>query len=68
LVEQFPMHVVTRWLGNTPAVATKHYLQVTDEHYANALACERQYSMEKVAQNPAQQTAEMGGILRKLPS
>ena len=33
LANQFPLHVVTEWLGNTPSVATKHYLQVTDAHY-----------------------------------
>jgi integrase len=32
LVERFPIQVVTAWLGNTTAVAMKHYLQVTDEH------------------------------------
>ena len=36
LVERFPLHVVTAWLGNTPSVAQKHYLQVTDEHFARA--------------------------------
>ena len=25
-----PMHVVTAWLGNTPGIALKHYLQVTE--------------------------------------
>jgi len=37
LVNEFPIHVVTEWLGNTPAVATKHYLQVTDNHFAQAV-------------------------------
>lgn len=37
LVNDFPIHVVTEWLGNTPAVATKHYLQVTDDHFAQAV-------------------------------
>ena len=36
LAEQFPMHVVCSWIGNTKAVATKHYLQVTDEHFRKA--------------------------------
>jgi len=25
------------WIGNTPAVANKQYLQITDEDYAQAL-------------------------------
>lgn len=36
LAETFPVHVVTAWIGNTEAVARKHYLQVTDEHFAKA--------------------------------
>ncbi len=45
LVHSFPVHVVTTWLGNTPQVAMKHYLQVTDSDYAKAV------------QNPVQQPA-----------
>ncbi|HZZ71574.1 MAG TPA: site-specific integrase, partial [Pirellulales bacterium] len=37
LCETFPLHVVAKWIGNSPAVATKHYLQVTDEHFEAAL-------------------------------
>ena len=36
LAAQFPIHVVTKWLGNTPRVALKHYLQVTDADYDRA--------------------------------
>ena len=36
LAETFPLHVVTAWMGNSQLVATKHYLQVTDEHFAKA--------------------------------
>ena len=36
LAETFPLHVVTSWIGNTERVATKHYLQVTDDHFAKA--------------------------------
>ncbi len=36
LEERFPSHVVCAWLGNSEAVARKHYLQVTDEHFAKA--------------------------------
>ena len=30
------MHVVCEWIGNSKAVAAKHYLQVTHEHFAKA--------------------------------
>ncbi len=36
LAETFPLQVVTKWLGNTEAVALKHYLQVTDDHFERA--------------------------------
>jgi integrase len=36
LAELFPAHVVCYFMGNSEAVAKKHYLQVTDEHYQKA--------------------------------
>jgi integrase len=33
LAETYPMHVICAWIGNSQAVAQKHYLQVTDEHF-----------------------------------
>jgi hypothetical protein len=36
LAEQFPAQVVCAWIGNSPAVAREHYLQVTDEHFEKA--------------------------------
>ena len=47
LAETWPIHVVCGWLGNSPAVAKSHYLQVTDSHF------------EKAAENPAEQVAEL---------
>lgn len=38
LAEQYPLHVVTAWLGNSQLVAAKHYLQVTDAHFERAIA------------------------------
>ena len=38
LAETFPIHVVCQWIGNSQAVARKHYLQVTDEHFKQAAA------------------------------
>lgn len=37
LAELFPIQVVTSWLGNSEIVARKHYLQVTEDHFAKAL-------------------------------
>ncbi len=36
LVENFPVHVVTGWLGNSPDIARKHYLQTHEEHFQRA--------------------------------
>jgi integrase len=36
LQEQFPSHVIDAWMGHSTKVAEKHYLQVTDEHWAAA--------------------------------
>ena len=36
LAEVFQDHVVCAWIGNSPAVAREHYLQITDEHFAKA--------------------------------
>ena len=48
------MHVVCQWIGNSAAVAAKHYLQVTDEHFRQGAEVTK-----SAAQNPAQQPAEM---------
>jgi integrase len=36
LANEYPLHVVTAWMGNTEKVASKHYLQVTDAHFEQA--------------------------------
>ncbi|MSR59251.1 MAG: integrase [Planctomycetaceae bacterium] len=50
LIEQFPIQTVVTWLGNSPTVALRHYLQVPVEHFERAAG--------QAAQNPAQQPAE----------
>ena len=59
LAETYPLHVVTAWLGNSQLIAAKHYLQVTDQHFA------------KATQNPTQQATETAdetgnGVIRPL--
>jgi len=36
LAKDYPIQVVTAWLGNTPRIALKHYLQVTDDDFSRA--------------------------------
>ena len=38
LAERYPLHVVCQWIGNSAAIARDHYLQVTDAHFAQAVA------------------------------
>ncbi len=59
LAETYPLHVVTAWLGNSQLIAAKHYLQVTDEHFA------------KATRNPTRAAAEISdetgtGVIRPL--
>jgi hypothetical protein len=64
LAENFPLHVVCAWIGNSAAVAKEHYLQITDDHFTLALVEQSgkgaivPRSM-KAAQNPAQQASEI---------
>ncbi len=52
LSQDYPMHVVCSWIGNSTPIALKHYLTVIDADY------------EKAVQNPVQQPSESG---RKRP-
>lgn len=52
LEAEFPLHVVCSWLGNSVRVAQRHYLQVTDDHFAKAVGG------VDMAQNAAQTTAD----------
>ncbi len=53
LAERFPIHVDCEWIGNSQAVATKHYLQTTDEHFAKAIKEEPGALHEAVQQTSA---------------
>ena len=49
LADQFPMHVVCEWIGNSQLVAKRHYLQVTDEHFDLATAPRAAYALHEGA-------------------
>ena len=53
LAEEFPMHVVCSWIGNSKAVAAKHYLQTTEEHFQRAIT-----TKEQAVQNPVRYAPE----------
>jgi integrase len=53
LAAEFPLHVVTKWIGNSALIASRSYLQVRDEDYARAT--------EGVRHIPLQQMPAEGG-------
>jgi integrase len=61
LARQFPLAVVAKWLGNTQAVAMRHYVDVTDADFERAIAGDGAEehapteAEEKAAQKAAQQ-------------
>ena len=64
LAEDWPIHVVCAWIGNSQAVAKKHYLQVTEDHLAKAARQPDQEAAQKQAQQPAAEprsATQMGG-------
>lgn len=57
LMEKFPAHVVCGWIGNSEAIALKHYLQVTDDHFERAVRGEAEIGPE-VAPTPTNPAAQ----------
>ncbi len=55
LAEEFPIHVVCAWIGNSQAVAKEHYLQITDEHF-------RRGAEQKADKSEAQNAAQSGHV------
>jgi len=78
LAEAFPIQVVTAWIGNSEAVARKHYLQVTDEHFARAATVPVGLvgaeviaggeEAQKVARFPARASSDRGGTEWNAPN
>jgi len=61
LAERWPEHVACAWIGNSKAVARKHYLQMTDEYFERAagIPSGNNERLENNVQNAAQQNAEL---------
>ncbi|MBN1124561.1 MAG: site-specific integrase [Sedimentisphaerales bacterium] len=55
LCEIYPVHVVCAWIGNSIPIAMKNYLQVTDDHFEQAIHATQNatHSTQKTMQNPA---------------
>jgi integrase len=57
LAADYPIHVVCQWIGNTAAIAAKHYLTVREEDYERAAAQSGAKSGAPEAHFPAQRPA-----------
>lgn len=53
LAQEYPIHVVTAWLGNTPRIAMKHYLMVTENEFQKAVQIPTQFAVQKATMHPA---------------
>ena len=60
LARQFPLAVVAKWLGNTQAVAMRHYVDVTDADFERAIVGDFP-TTQQAAQKAAQQAHAAGG-------
>ena len=56
LAQEYPVHVFTAWLGNTPKIAMKHYLMTTESDFSKAIG----RLVEKAVQNPVQSSDNSG--------
>ena len=64
LAETYPLHVVCSWIGNSEAVAAKHYLQVTDNHFELATQSNAKSNAQydaRTTHNPTQPTSAKVG-------
>ena len=72
LAKDYPLHVVTAWLGNTPKIAMKHYLMTTDadfERAANPAAAGvgRASQEQENSADPALESAEFAELYDSMP-
>lgn len=61
LAAEYPIHVVCQWIGNTAAIAAKHYLTVREEDYERAAGQSGAESGAQGAHFPAQRIAAGNG-------
>lgn len=61
LMERHPAHAVLAWIGHTRAVAERHYLQVTDAHFAAATSGEPTPSADPAPVGLKQPAADRAG-------
>ena len=79
LMEEYPIHVVAKWLGNTPKIALKHYLAPTDADFQKAAgtrgegaaksgARDAEMALQKAVQQPAASSREVPQETTQVPA
>ena len=66
LEEEFSLHVVCKWLGNTEKVARRHYLKVRDSHFAQASGAGVSPSVQKVTATCSKDSQEVSSVQIKM--
>ena len=72
LREQFPSHVVDEWIGHCEDIAKRHYLMVTDDHFAKAVRTKPETPVRKpvrygVESSRTASQPKIGGSPKSLP-
>jgi len=70
LAETYPVHVVCQWIGNTERIAAKHYLQVTEVHFEQAVqraAKSDVTALQKAKQSAAASKSQQTQTTKKAP-
>ena len=60
LAEEYPVQVVCQWIGNSPQVAARHYLQVTEDHFKKAVQDPVQTTHDKGRKRVPEESAGIG--------
>ncbi|HEX5104213.1 MAG TPA: tyrosine-type recombinase/integrase [Pirellulaceae bacterium] len=66
LAKEYPIHVVTSWLGNTPRIAMKHYLMTTDSDFeraakSGAVSSRTEPHQQETPANPDDESSRFAG-------
>ena len=67
LSAKFPAHVCSAWLGNSLAIAEKHYMMVTPDHFAEATRNATQPVSDTPSHDATNEGATNGETLDSLP-
>ena len=65
--EQYPAHVVAKWLGHSPTVAAVHYLQSRDHHFADVVAGSQQSGAKTGAVGAQKRAQQQTADVRTMP-